>query len=161
MNPSQILSIILTSAMKKQFWFKIQSRLFFAFGCHVLKVSLIWNRFSLSWLWHFWRVQDIYFSKVPQFDFGISSWLDSDCKFLAGKAQKWCESHLLRWLRHVLSAIVLVMSHWRSLGQHGITWLEFLHHKVTISPLSVGILWRDTLRLCKHLISHEGITQYI
>lgn len=101
-----------------------------------LRFSLIWNHFSLSWPWHFWRVQDIYFfSKVPQFVWYfliIRFWLQ-----IFGRKSAEVMWVSASWLACAVSystghvSLTITWSVWYHL-------IRFLHHKVIISPLVVS-----------------------
>lgn len=96
--------------------------------------------------------------------FGISSWLDSDGTFWAGKPEKWCcvplsashwEAHDVRYTHGEVSLMVMstliIWSAWYRPDFSTVKLLFLLWYLI-------NILWGDILRLRKYLISHQDIT---
>lgn len=145
---------------RKEFWLKSQSgvTLCIWLSCFFfLTFSLIRDSSSWSWPWHFWRVRGIYFLGSPLVKF---VWYFLMIRFwLYSFSRRTTEVMLWPFQVHpgtcVMSDALMVTSAL-------ITWSAWYQSDFSTIKLQfllwMCILWGATLRLCKYLISHQGIT---
>ena len=162
MHPTPVWSVVLlmsSMTKEKNSGSRASPGLLFAFGRHVFffTFSLIRDSSSWSWPWHFWRVQGIYFLGSPLVKFVwyflmIRFWLYSFSRRT---------TEVMLWPSQVHPG-TCVMSDALMVTSALITWSAWYQSDFSTIKLQfllwMCILWGATLRLCKCLISHQGIT---